>query len=201
MTSIDISRWFRQELFLGALLPTALGVSGVVAGIIGATEPPDSVAVRIVVGILGLLFLAIGGGLYYWLFFATPRSWLDADGDGLGLRRREGTHWRVSWHEVTSASVVRTHLSSKRLASGPSLYWTWRYPRHYLRLVVTAEAARRPEIKRALFGPHASTRHLNIDLGVPAHTAKQVLTGLGQHLHPQGIVRLESGSPGAGTEV
>jgi hypothetical protein len=163
-TGLDIGRWQRQELFLGALVPTALGIAGLVAAVAGLTTG-SSTAERVVVGVLGGVFLAVGAGLFYWLLSAPPTATLEINDEGIAQKGRKGVAWQLPWTQVTSAVVVRTRSRTTR---GLNIRGPWvrvRFPRHGLRLRLTKDAP----------APHERT----IDLGVPAGPARALLELLG----------------------
>lgn len=197
---VDIGRWFRQELFLGALLPTALGASALVGAIVGATTDGGAVATRVVLGVLSVPFLGAGAGLYIWLFRFTPQSFLDIDGRGLAERGRKGVARTLGWQDIESLSLVRSRARTKSRVRANGTYLAVYLPRHFLRLRVSAETARaRPELElaEALSARPRKQRDAPIDflinLGIPPSTAHEVLDALGSRLVPPQIVRERKG--------
>lgn len=148
---------------MGALLPTALGLSGVVAAIVGATT--GGTAVRVVVGCLGLAFLAVGAGLLYWRVHAPPHAWLDLDADAVILRTGKAVQWRHEWSEISDVSLTRSGWSwrSRLSVRGPALRLV--FPRHHLRLRVAGEG-----------------KPVSVDLGVPGRAARDLAAALGSRL-------------------
>ena len=192
LQTVDIGRWQRQELLLGMILPTLLGVGGIVAAVLGYTTDSSSTAERVIVGVLGVVFLAIGVALLVWLVHAPPVALLDVDGTGLGVRGRRGADWRLGWDTVSALSLVRAPLEvafglGTRGSGGTRAYFLRiRLPRHYL-LVELHPRTPVPESLKSSLGP----RRAAIDLGVPARAAHEAQAALGERLTDRQITRLD----------
>jgi hypothetical protein len=192
--TVDIGRWQRQQLSIGALVPTLLGLSAVVAAIAGLTTD-DSTGERIIVGVLGALFLAVGVGLYTWLFRAPPQGWLDLDDSGITRRDRKGVTWHLDWAEIKSAALVRSRLQvGTSMTFRQAVHFTVAFPRYFLRLMIDGETARRLQLRADEAASHR--RNLSapvdfaVDLGVPPGPAEELLAILGPRLTAPEIVRL-----------
>ncbi len=202
---VDIGRWFRQELFLGALLPTALGASALVAAIVGGTTDGGAVATRVVLGVLSVPFLGAGAGLYIWLFRFTPQSFLDIDANGLTQRGRRGAGWQLDWDEIHSVAVIQSRVRAEQRVSTRGGFLVLYLPRHFLRLrISTATARDRPglgldeALRRRSHSRDGAPLDFLENLGIPPSTAREVIDALGPRCVPPQIVRERPGElPGS----
>ena len=191
--TVDVQRWFRQELALAPILPAALGVAGVVAAVAGLTAQP-AVAERVVAGLLGAAFLALAVGLAIWRWRFPPRALLVVDDGGLALQGRRA-RTELAWDDVTAIAVVRAPFRWRRTAARgfgagvPARAPVPQFPRHYLRASLTAAARHR----LADTGPAVADHGwFVVDLGVPPSTAREVVAALGTRLRPADIQRLDA---------
>ena len=189
--TIDVGRWDRIQLLLGAVLLVGLGGSAVVAAIGNLTTDRSSTGVRVALGVIGVPLLLIGGGLLIWRIRKPPLAFVDVTADGLALRHREGIAWQLRWDEVSSVRLVRARWRMVR--TGPSAQLGWQrgvMPQlaHYFlwvrlrpagqeRLRSTAESAVHGRIAVDLGPQQAPARQLRDTFGVGSATTIEHLDG------------------------
>ncbi len=110
-TATNVGTSDRTALIFAGLLPTVLGGSALWASVTGTGL--GGLAVQIVLGILGLVFLAIGLGLWYWMLFRWTKTWLTVSDEGLGLVRgataSDKPTWTLAW-----AAIREVRISHRR---------------------------------------------------------------------------------------
>ena len=159
--TVDIARWQRQQLALGALRPDPCSASAASIAAIAGLTTDDAAAERVVVGVLGA---GLPGGRSR---ACTPgcsaprrRRWLDVDGARHHAPRPPGPA-PGTWAGPRSgrSTLVRTRAARRHLAdlSPGRRTSTSTFPRHYLRLALDP-ADRAPPRARGRRGGRAGAR-------------------------------------------
>jgi hypothetical protein len=171
---VDIAWFTRVWILCGGLALTAFGGAAIGAAVAGLTTD-SAVAERVVVGLLGGIFLLAGIALLGWRIAAPPRMVLEVDDAALRASGRRGVDWSLAWRDIARLELVRTRGRYRAVpGSAGGSFGYIRLPRHYL-LVHLHRGAARPEVL-------ASPGTPRVDLGVWPSTARAVADALAGRL-------------------
>jgi hypothetical protein len=116
---IDVAQWERSKNWVGVIIVTIIGVAAFGSavsghGVLGGT------GVRIVVGLLGALFL-IGGVAGIIAGFRGPhQEYVTVGPTGVAFHSAPIESWALAWNQIAGARLDRVgaHLSTRQSARG-----------------------------------------------------------------------------------